>query len=228
MIKHPNTCYIIASAPRSGSHLLSTLLGATGLAGKPEEHFNPWFMGLATDYFPFDLIIHPEFVQDLIEKTTTPNGVFGTKAQFTQVSNFVGMQRLESQFPTPLRYIYIERRDQVRQAVSMARAIQGNSWTSDEVEQGILAYDDHLIGQCHREISIQKKGWEMHFYQNKIEPFRVVYEDFYPNPTPVILAVLAFLGINTPDNFILPAPNLKRQADKLNETWVQEYLSRRQ
>ena len=54
-MKPPKTCYIIASAPRSGSHLLSTLLGATGLAGKPEEHFNPWHMGLATD-FPMDMI----------------------------------------------------------------------------------------------------------------------------------------------------------------------------
>ena len=38
------------------------------------------------------------------------------------------------------------------------RAIQSNRWTSDEIEQGELYYDDHLIGQCMREIRIQEKG----------------------------------------------------------------------
>ena len=223
----PKICYLIASAPRSGSHLLSTLMGSTGLAGRPEEHFNPWHMGLATNNFPHDLIIQPEYVQDLIEKTTTPNGVFGTKAQFTQVSNFVGMQRLESLFPIPLKYLYIQRKDNLRQAVSMARAIQSNRWTSDEVEQGELYYDDHIIGQCLREIAIQEKGWEMHFYQNRVEPFRIVYEDFFPDPAPVIRAALEWLEIEVPAGFDVPAPRLKKQADDLNEQWVKEYLSRR-
>ena len=222
----PETCYIIASAPRSGSHLLSTLLGATALAGKPEEHFNPWHMGLATD-FPMDLIFQPEHVQHLIEKTTTPNGVFGTKAQFTQISNFVGLHRLESLFPTPLKYIYIQRKDDLRQAISLARAVQTDRWMWDQSERKQSQYDPDLLFQCQREIKIQEKGWEMYFYEKGIEPFRVVYEEFIQDTANVILGVLRYLEIDIPAEFTVPSPQIKKLADQITEEWVSLYQSGR-
>lgn len=212
-------CYIIASAPRSGSHLFSTLMGATGLAGKPEEHFNPWHMGIAKE-FPMDLVFQPEHVQTLIEKTTTPNGVFGTKAQFTQISNFVGLHRLESLFPTPLKYIYIQRKDDLRQAISLARATQTDRWMWDQEESKEPYFDHHLLFQCMREIKIQEKGWEMYFYEKGIEPFRVVYEEFSQNTGPVILSALQYLGIETPERFAAPPPPIKKIADAVTEEWV--------
>jgi LPS sulfotransferase NodH len=219
-----NMCYIIASAPRSGSHLLSTLMSATGLAGKPEEHFNPWHMGLAGE-FPMDLIFQPEHVQKLIETTTTPNGVFGTKAQFTQVSNFVGMQRLESLFPTPLKYIYIQRNDDLRQAISLARAIQTNRYMWDQTEEKSPTFNRELIFQCMREIKIQEKGWEMHFFQNHIEPFRVMYEEFIQDTAAVIRSVLSYLGIEIPQGFVISQPPTHKLADEITEEWVREYLA---
>ena len=80
MKRLPRTCYLICSAPRSGSHLLSTLLTDTLLAGHPQEHFNPWHMGDADDEFPDELVYDAGYVQGLFEKYTAPNGVFGTKA----------------------------------------------------------------------------------------------------------------------------------------------------
>jgi trehalose 2-sulfotransferase len=220
----PKICYIIASAPRSGSHLLSSLMSATGLAGKPEEHFNPWHMGLAGE-FPMDLIFQPEHVQQLIESTTTPNGVFGTKAQFTQVSNFVGMQRLESLFPTPLQYIYIQRKDDLRQAISLARAVQTNRYMWDQQEERTPTFNRQLIFQCMREIKIQEKGWEMHFFQNHIEPFRVIYEEFIQDTAAVIRSVLNYLGIEIPEGLIVPKPPIEKLADEVTEEWVREYQS---
>jgi trehalose 2-sulfotransferase len=220
----PKTCYIIASAPRSGSHLLSSLMTATGLAGKPEEHFNPWHMGLAGD-FPMDLIFESGHVQQIIESTTTPNGVFGTKAQFTQVSNFVGMQRLESLFPTPLKYIYIERKDDLHQAISLARAIQTNRYMWDQTEEKSPTFNRELIFQCLREIKIQEKGWEMHFFQNHIEPFRVVYEEFIQDTAAVIWSVLDYLGIEIPEGFVVSEPPIHKLADEVTEEWVREYRS---
>jgi len=214
-----NTCYIIASAPRSGSHLLSTLLGATGFAGKPEEHFNPWHMGIATN-FPMELVFQPEHVQKLIEKTASPNGVFGTKAQFTQISNFVGLHRLESLFPTPLKYIYIQRNDDLRQAISLTRATQTNRWMWDQEESKEPYFDRHLLGQCMREIKIQEKGWEMYFHEKGIEPFRVIYEEFSQEPAPVIQAALDYLGIDIPADFKMPDPPIKKIADEVTEEWV--------
>lgn len=221
---NPKTCYIIVSSPRSGSHLFSTLITGTGVAGQPEEHFNPWHMGDATDFFPDDLIYGPEHVQRMIEKTTTPNGVFGTKAQFTQITNFVGLDRLESLFPTPLKYILIERRDVIRQGVSLARAAQTNAFNSDCEEQRTPTYNFHHLGQCVREVRIQIKGWETYFHNRGIEPYRVVYEDLVKDRARILRGALEFLDIVLPSDFQIPETHLKKQADSLSDEWVEKFL----
>ena len=217
------TSYIIVSSPRSGSHLFSTLITETGLAGHPEEHFNPWHMGDATDFFPHDLLYGPEHVQRLIEKTSTPNGVFGTKAQFTQITNFVGLDRLEALFPTPLKYIYIDRKDVIRQGVSLARASQTDAFNSDYEEQRTPTYNFHHIGQCIREVRIQIKGWETYFHNRSIEPFRVIYEDLVKDRERFIRGALKFLNIAIPSNFQIPETHLRKQADSLSDEWIEKF-----
>ena len=154
----PHTCYLIASSPRSGSQLLGALLTSTGLAGFPTEHFNPWHMGDATNFFPDDLLYSPEHIQKLIEKHTTPNGVFGTKAHFLQVINFVGLDCLERLYPTPLKYISLRRCDFTRQGISLARAVQTNSYNSDMQSTRDPIYNFYQILQCIREVRVDAKG----------------------------------------------------------------------
>ncbi|HBX68572.1 MAG TPA: hypothetical protein DEH25_04110 [Chloroflexi bacterium] len=95
----PQICYLIAASPRSGSQLLVALLSATGLAGNPDEHFNPWYMGDATNFFPDDLLYCPEHIQRLMAEHTTPNGIFGSKAHFLQVTNFAAAICFSPQLP---------------------------------------------------------------------------------------------------------------------------------
>jgi len=211
VLSNPITCYLIAASPRSGSQLLGALLAGTGLAGNPDEHFNPWHMGDATDFFPDGLIYTPEHIQRLIEKHTTPNGVFGTKAHFLQVTNFVGLGRLESFYPTPLKYISLSRKDVLRQGISLARAIQTNSFNSDMQPKKTPDYNFYQILQCTREVRIQAKGWETYFYQQRIEPFRVVYENFLTDQEGTIRGILDFLGVTIPIGFQLPETKLKNK-----------------
>lgn len=219
----PNTCYIIASSPRSGSHLFSTLITATGLAGHPEEHFNPWHMGDATNFFPDDLLYGPEHIQRLIEKSTTPNGVFGTKAQFTQITNFVGLDQLINLFPAPLKYIFIERKDVIKQGVSLSRASQTDAFNSDYEERRTPAYNFHHLGQCIREIRIQTKGWETYFHNRGIKPYRVVYEELVEDRSGYIRSALDFLEVSIPSDFQDPETHLKKQADSLSNEWVEKF-----
>ena len=219
----PTICYIIVSSPRSGSHLFSTLLTATGLAGHPEEHFNPWHMGDATNSFPDDLRYGPDHIQRLIEKTTTPNGVFGTKAQFTQITNFVGLNRLESLFPTSLKYILIERRDVIRQSVSLSRASQTNAFNAAAKETAPPIYNYHHLWQCSREIRIQAQGWRTYFQTRGIQPFTVIYEELVADREKFISGALDFLGIAIPDDFQFPETHLKKQADGLSDEWVEKF-----
>jgi trehalose 2-sulfotransferase len=216
----PNTCYIICSAPRSGSHLLSYLLTDTQLAGTPQEYFNPWFMGDAKNEFPEKLVYGQSHVDGLIEKYTDANGVFGMKAQFDQVIDFVGLGRLESLFPTRLDYLFLQRRDKIGQAVSLARAEQTNQWMSGHPVEREPQYNYFQIQSCLREIKLQEKGWEVYFLEKGLSPFRVVYEELVANPEPIILAALDYLKLDRPANFQMPEPRIQKQADALSEEWI--------
>ena len=219
----PHTCYLIAASPRSGSQLLGDLLTSTGLAGFPDEHFNPWHMGDAANFFPDDLLYGPDHIQQLIKKYTTPNGVFGTKAHFLQVINFVGLDRLESLYPTPLKYISLRRRDFTRQGISLARAVQTNSYNSDIQPARDPIYNFYQILQCIREVRVDAKGWETYFHQRGIEPFRVIYEDFVTDQRGTLELILEFLEIAIPADFQIPVTPLKRQADLLSDMWVERF-----
>ena len=219
----PHTCYLIAASPRSGSQLLGALLTSTGLAGFPDEHFNPWHMGDATNFFPDDLLYGPDHIQRLIEKYTTPNGVFGTKAHFLQVINFVGLDRLESLYPTPLKYVSLRRRDFTRQGISLARAVQTNAYNSDMHPARDPIYNFYQISQCIREVHVDAKGWETYFHQRGIEPFRVIYEDFVTDQRNTLRHLLGFLGIVIPADFQIRATPLKKQADSLSDLWVEKF-----
>ena len=219
----PHTCYLIAASPRSGSQLLTSLLTTTGLAGFPDEHFNPWHMGDATNFFPDDLIYSREHIQRLLEKYTTPNGVFGTKAHFLQVTNFVGLDRLESLYPTPLKYISLTRRDVERQGISLARAAQTDSYNSDMPPNKVPVYNFYQILQCTREVRVQAKGWETYFYNRGAEPYRVIYEDLVADQERVLKGVLEFLGAAIPTDFRSPETHLKKQADALNDLWFEKF-----
>lgn len=219
----PYTCYLIASSPRSGSQLLDEILISTGLAGCPDEHFNPWHMGDATNFFPDDLLYGSEHIRKLAEKYTTPNGVFGTKAHFLQVINFVGLDRLESLYPTPLKYISLRRRDIVRQGISLARAVQTNSYNSGMQPTREPVYNFYQIMQCIREVCVDAKGWETYFQQRRIEPYRVVYEEFVNDQKETVKGILEYLGIEIPADFQITPNTQKKQADLLSEKWVEKY-----
>jgi len=219
----PHTCYLIAASPRSGSQLLGDLLISTHLAGFPTEHFNPWHMGDATDFFPANLLYGPEHIQRLIDQHTTPNGVFGTKAHFLQVVNFVGLDCLEHLYPAPLKYISLCRQDVTRQRVSLARAAQTNSYNSDMPPVRDPIYNFHQILQCIREVRVDAKGWETYFHQRRIKPLRIIYEEFVMDPPGTLRHIFEFLGIAIPADFQMPMSLLQRQADSLSDLWVEKF-----
>jgi LPS sulfotransferase NodH len=180
-------------------------------------------MGDATNFFPDDLLYGSEHIQKLTEKHTTPNGVFGTKAHFLQVVNFVGVDCLESLYPTPLKYISLRRRDFTRQGISLARAVQTNSYNSDMQPLRDPSYNYYQILQCIREVRVDAKGWETYFHERGIEPVRVIYEDFVADQRGTVERILEFLEIAVPADFQMVSPPLERQADSLSDLWVEKF-----
>jgi LPS sulfotransferase NodH len=213
----PGISYIICATPRSGSNLLCEALSTTGMAGKPTEHFISWGRAvhapekLKSDVATSRNLTSGAYMRELFDEGTTANGVFGTKTMWrdfevvidklktlVECQNRPTQEVLDAVFPN-LHYIYISRKDKVRQAVSLAKAAQSEEWElrgtkshAETARKGNLVYDFDEISECHAQILEQEKAWEAYFDEASITPYRVIYETFIDSYEQTILDILTY------------------------------------
>jgi LPS sulfotransferase NodH len=217
----PSVSYMVCSLPRSGSSLLCDLLASTELAGAPSEYFDTNQMlefQRAWGVSDFE-----DYLESLVAKKTSLNGVFGLKAHYHQLVEAFEDREVAGVFPK-LRLVYIRRADRVRQAVSFARAMQTEQWSSlQEAPAALPVYDAQQIRQMLEWIEREEDQWEQWFAGCAAPVFRVVYEQLVRAIEPTVVAVLRFLDVELPAGFELPEPTLQAQADDLNEDWAARY-----
>src|SRR4051812_40994185 len=79
---------------------------------------------------------YADHVAAALERGTTANGVFGAKVMWGHLSDFSALaggappELFNRLFGRP-RYVWVSRRDRVRQAVSLWKAIQTQAWAAD-------------------------------------------------------------------------------------------------
>lgn len=237
----PNISYVICAVQRSGSFLLCEALKHTGLAGFPEEYFlngegwedHPW----AREH---GVISRRDYLNLVFEKGTSSNGVFGTKIMWNYFHTMLkslrelpdykdldAPQLMASLFPN-VHYIWIIRQDKVRQAVSWAKAGQTDvyGWHKGEtpVPKREPFFDFEFIELLHNLIIEGEAGWQSFFEACGVQPFKVEYEELVEAYESTALRILESLHISYPKNLVFGERRLQKQADALNETWVQQYI----
>jgi trehalose 2-sulfotransferase len=241
----PNISYVICAVQRTGSFLLCEALKNTGLAGFPEEYFlngegwedHPWAR-------QHGVISRTDYLNLVFEQGTSPNGVFGTKVMWNYFHTMLKSLRelpeykdldtpelMTSLFPN-VHYIWIIRRDKVRQAVSWAKAGQTDvyGWTKGEtpVPKREPTFDFEFIDLLYDLILEGEAGWQSFFDSCGVQPFRVEYEDLVEAYEPTALRILDYLHISYPTNLVFGERKLHKQADALNEAWVKKYIEMKQ
>ena len=219
--------YLICATARSGSNLLCEILASLGFAGKPLEHL--WEPPGST---PQPL---GERWSHILEEGRSDNGVFGTKLLWYQAD------RLEHELPGALgspgmslsqvlatmladpKYIYLTRRDRVRQAVSFARAIQTEQWRSMDEAASEPHYDADAITRALHFLAEEETSWEDFFTRHGISPYCLVYEGLDSTPRDAIDGLLRFLGYEGSRLDSLSGSRHERQADEVTESWVRRY-----
>lgn len=187
---------------------------------------------------------YPEYLAKILKRGTTPNGVFGAKVmwayfdglirnlqQMPQYRELAGHDLLSTVFPN-LHYIWITRRDKVRQAVSLWKALQTWNWREDEpllpngepsheLRELLFHYEaiDHLLQQ----IVSHELAWQQYFNNNGISPMIVVYEELTGAYEEAGCNILQYLQIPIPEHLAFTERRMKRQADALSEEWVRHY-----
>jgi LPS sulfotransferase NodH len=232
--------------------MLCRALADTGVAGRAEEYFlavdpsqlpgwKEWELG------PFGVANgatdRESYLEIVYRLGTTPNGVFGAKLmwnnvhwaleKFREMPRFAPMSRAEvfhAVFPN-LCVIHLTRRDRVRQAVSWARAAQDGVWVVSDDEPasptGSAHYSAEFLDGLMGLIVEGEQAWRDFYAELGVEPYDVVYEDLVDDHRyPLVLCgALEHLGLA--GDGPIPAPRTQRQADNVNDEWVDRYRADR-
>jgi LPS sulfotransferase NodH len=228
--------YLIISTPRSGSTLLCRALESTNLAGTPHEYFRPEGRYWAQYGARADPVT---YVDRLLSERASPNGVFGAKVSWRHMLHLEAAFRalpgyrerrlpdiLSELFPD-LRYVRMTRGDKPRQAISFWKAYQTGAWGRRAGEENGPAasppFDFDGIAKIVQMLVDHETGIGEFFAQAEVCPFTVVYEAFVDAYEATVRAVLQHLGIDVPNDFVVAAPFMARQADAETDAWVERY-----
>ena len=234
----PRTSYIIGSVQRSGTHLLCSILGSTGVASSPDEYFlskpgETWEERWGT-------LSRVAYIERVLQRNTTSGGVFGFVVMWSYFDrvlqmlqeipaykNLTGPQLLAAVFHQP-KYIWMRRRNRVQQAVSWAIACQTGVWAQNTGEKpqphATLRFNFNVIDAWYKRVVAHEEGWANYFRENHIEPLVLFYEDVVASNRDAAGRILEFLGVPFAHDFEIAPPTVQKQAIQLSEEWTAAYL----
>jgi LPS sulfotransferase NodH len=160
------------------------------------------------------------------EHGTTPNGVFGAKLMWTHLVDLATRLNLASPaeataalFGEP-RCLWVRREDPVRQAVSLWRAMQTQSWRAEAAEREpcySYAAIRHLAGT----VEADDAAWDRFFATNGLEVLEIRYAELVEDLPGTLTRALAHIGVDGDTEDCTPP--MRRQSDGLSDDWVARY-----
>lgn len=214
--------YAICTSPRSGSNLLCDLLTGSGVLGRPQEYLNgPAMRRFEDPAYPRD---PREKVRRVLISGTTPNGVYGVKLFPFHHDTIAQHVSWTSELPN-LSLVYLERRDLLGQAISLARALQTRSWKSSDLAAGQPDYSSAGILRCLSLLVTTNSRWVMYFARNGVNPVHLVYEDLVDAPQAAVDQVASLMNLLEPALIRPDKISPKMQRDELTEEWRARFLA---
>ena len=224
-------------------------LRRSGLPRRPHEYFDPDRHANIVERLAFREMpdgaskpsplwrpeTYDQYLAWALREGTTPNGVFGAKLMWGYLGDFAQLLRgiegmagrplpelLTRAFPG-LRYIQITRQNKIRQAVSLWKAVQTQSWKREPGEDvrssTELVFSFRAINYLVRLLTAHDASWDAYFLGLGYEPLKLTYEELADSTDAVVRRVLKHLGIPAPEDLVVQA-RLSVQADAVSEDWV--------
>lgn len=226
--------FVLCSTPRSGSTMLADLLESTALVGRPREWLG---VGFTTEVLP--AIGRRGFADYVVRSagSARATGVFGLKLHWYQsellfhllrllrgTRGLSDRQLLEASLPDP-RFLWLQRDDDVAQAVSWWKATATGVWLHGGASAGEPEFDFEAIDARVRQVRRQNDAWRQWFAEMGIEPLTITYEELVRDPAAVTRSVLAYLELEAPAGLVIE-PRTVRQGGARNEEWARRYRER--
>jgi LPS sulfotransferase NodH len=228
---------IFCATLRSGSTYFCRMVANEFEIGNPRE----WFEGLNVEERLREYDLNPDtrledYAKRVVEEESSSTGIFSVKLMFKTFSRVMKKLAAEDRgkpgrskaelfrqyFPDP-KFIFITRKDKVRQAISYARALQARVWEIPSEENRsdvpLLNFDFLNINWAVEDFNHEEKEWNEIFRELECTPFVAVYEDLIENPGHVLAEIGRYLGleaVNKPKELAsLPLV----MSDRTNDEW---------
>jgi trehalose 2-sulfotransferase len=161
---------------------------------------------------------------------TTPNGVFGAKimwAHLVDLARRLGrddLPALVDEFFDRPRFVWVRRHDSVRQAVSLWRAMQTQSWRAENAPAaGEPQYSYAALRHLVTLLSAHDAAWERFFATTRGAVLTLTYEEIAADPGAALRRTLDHIGVPAPPDARAALPSMQRQADERSDAWAGAY-----
>jgi LPS sulfotransferase NodH len=162
------------------------------------------------------------------ELGTTPNGVFGAKIMWAHLDDLarrLGATDLhglvDELFDTP-RLVRVRRSDTIRQAVSLWRAMQTQSWRAEnESATGEPRYSYPALRHLVELLAAHDAAWERFLAPLGTRVLALTYEDVAADLGVAVRRTLAHIGVEGAE--LADLPPMRRQADERSDAWAERY-----
>ena len=171
---------------------------------------------------------YEEHLARVREMGTTPNGVFGAKIMWAHLEDLARRLGTDDKhalvdrlFDCP-RLILVRREDTIRQAVSLWRAMQTQSWRAEnETGSGEPHYSFSALHHLVEQLEAHDAAWER-FLAGASQPvLALTYEEVAADPAAAVRRTLEHVGGDAAQLGALP--RMRRQADERSDAWAERY-----
>jgi trehalose 2-sulfotransferase len=170
---------------------------------------------------------YTEHLEKVRATGTTANGVFGAKimwAHLVDLARQLGSGDLDAlvdeQFDHP-RFVWVRRQDTVRQAISLWRAMQTQSWRAENEPGGEPQYSYAALRHLVELLAAHDRAWEQ-FLGGKPHVLTLTYEEIASDIGDAVARTLAHIGV-APDAAADALATMRRQADERSDEWAEAY-----
>ena len=226
--------YLICSAARSGSTYLCDLMYYAGLSSRNNlEQLSkgavlgkPWQDGAAASQ-----------IKAIFDAACTPAGIGGFKIMYGQfeflyheiikLNSYRHWQisDMAKLFPPQTKYIFLHRRDKIREAISMTKMTQGlvsSIQQTPRFRRNEIHFDLEAIKFYLWLFTWADRSWRNFFKSNNIVYHELIYEDYISSPRKTLVDLCRYLGISEPSPLVVYSP-LTKLSDKTTEAWLKRY-----
>lgn len=220
----PKKTLIIASTPRSGSHMLGHTLFKTEKFGFPLEYFQK--KNLQEWHRELQIGELDELILKLFEKRTSSNGVFSVKMHYSHLTNINGFNNLSNYFVNP-HIIFLTRKDVLDQAISLSIAQQTGVWIKGQTPISLIPpeYNYDQIESLLKRTLIDNASWQYLLNKSDIKVLNLSFEDILTDLQNSILKIFNFMGEPLENSLSTISPATSKQGNNFKDKWKEKFLA---